>query len=161
MSLYEYVGSMPKAFRDPKGSKRFIVMFDGFTTHPDEWINQAQDFRESKDYWIPWIEEEMGATMEYRDRQDQSVIFSESDGGGWNQHSIWPAMADIESRVLNNPIDCATGEPDPNGGCYHAIYIIGWSNGGDAAIELVKELKRRKICVFVGGITFDPVPRGL
>ncbi len=145
MNLYQYVGGKPVVYIDPQGLSKQIFAFEGlagfYDPRDDAKPPVPGDFQGivsgslMKRYWNP-LGNAVG-TVHYYAQNDVSAAVSKA----------------IELAKKPNATD-------EDGNCYDTIIVMGYSNGGRAAIQFAERLDRENIKVSVG-ITADPVPKGL
>ena len=140
-SLVEFVRGRPIGSADPRGLDLHVFAFEGLSGHPTQDLIKFSDSFVEK-FWKPCVEA--------AGRAKPKVVwhyYSEADRGV--DAAAQDAIAIAKSR-----------EPDaPEGTCLHTIAILGFSNGGRAAIQLAERLQEANIWVDVG-FSVDAIPKG-
>jgi len=136
-SLYQYVACQPTVGSDPSGELRHVFAFEGLFGHNDDLLTVSDPFVAK--YWEPVVKAITDTVWHY---------YAQTDGG------IAAAVAEA-SKIAKTPDPSA-----PAGTCYHTIIVLGYSNGGRAAVQFAEKLRDQNIAVNLG-FTADPAPKGL
>ena len=140
-SLFEFVRGRPIGSADPRGLDLHVFAFEGLSGHPtQDYINLSVAFVDL--IWHP-------LAVDVSEQKPKIVwhYYTEADRG------VDAALKDARSIAR-------TSDPNaPIGGCFHTIAILGYSNGGRAAIQLGERLQEENIRV-EAGFTVDAIPKG-
>ena len=137
MTLYAYLRGSPIGVTDPRGQRRHVFAFEGLSGHEDELIRLSYPFVLVN--WKPIIDQIPDSVWHYCSQADSGVDAAVSDAIQIATHAS------------------AGGPP---GRCYHTIVVLGYSQGGRAAVQFAEKLRNRNIRVDLG-FTADPIPKGL
>jgi hypothetical protein len=133
-NIYQYVAGLATISLDPTGLKRLIFAFEGLGGHKDElFSNISPSPMETWKKLLPSTTD----IVEYLSQEQNSQILQKV------------------KKYIDKP------EKNANGQCvYPGIAILGYSQGGRAAIQAAESLDGANIAVDLG-FTVDPVPKGL
>ena len=161
MGLYQFVRSSPLAAVDPEGLTRHVFAFEGLGGyHTDQLM----------DYLKTGSKEHLHGTFL------RSFPFVLHD---WIAGVIAPIANQFMSQTkwhyyAQNMVGQAVKEAvkiakeqrphweiftESVGACWNTIIVLGFSNGGRAAVEFAERLRDQKIRVDLG-YTADPIPKG-
>ncbi len=157
IKLYGYVNSSPVGAADPMGDKLIIVAFEGLFgygqakteggkfyggNHPGSSPQQVLNGRSG-----PYLNEFLIKTKAWT-RGDTIVKY-------YPEYSIGRAVSQV-TPMLTKPI----GGSGPDKCKYNTILVVGFSNGGSAALRFAGRLAQKGIKVNAG-FTVDPIAQGL
>jgi hypothetical protein len=141
-NLYDFVRNNPVNRVDPTGEKHIVVVFEGLITDPK--VRYAQG---------------LGQMITDKDKDAMYIYKDQDDASG-----IADALKQVgEAASSHHPV--FSGNPGSKGKlvtCFHdTVIVIGFSFGGDAAIQFANDLKKTYGITVAAGLTIDPRRRPL
>jgi RHS repeat-associated protein len=145
-NTYQFVNSSPVGAADPMGDELIIVALEGLGgyrgKHPGGKPNQLLNWISQP--YLKWFLQNTGAWR----RKDTVTMY-------YPEYSIGRAVSQV-TPMLTKPI----GGSGPDKCKYNTILVVGFSNGGSAALRFAGRLAQKGIKVNAG-FTVDPIAQGL
>ena len=142
IGLFEYASSNPAESLDPIGLKVIVVAFDGLFGyhggHPGHKANRI--FNGGSSLYLKWFVHQFAQGKKYEIKY-------------YPEYSIGRAISEV-TPLLTKPIKGAKG-PE----CYNTVLVVGFSNGGAAALRFAGRLAQKGIKANAG-FTIDPTAQG-
>jgi RHS repeat-associated protein len=166
--LYACEGNNPVNALDPLGEKRYVFAFEGLGGYSPGGERIIRNKRpgqghqplppENKGKWSkPWLLEHaiqdviaLLPDTEWKYYAQDDVAKAFADGKAIATQVIGGAATRPSTRATTGPGTRSTSTPTTQATCYHTIIVLGFSNGGKAAVELADKLGEAGISVNLG-----------